>query len=67
MVMVLTLLSVCELVLSRDLGCATFRFHQEGGKRSVVLLYGQKLWEVLKVTAVYVLSLSTVLFDTECI
>jgi hypothetical protein len=56
-------LSVCELVLSRELGCATFRLHQKGLKISVVLLYEQKLWKVLKVTAVCVLSLSTMLFD----
>jgi hypothetical protein len=61
--MVLTVLSVYELVLSRKLGCATFRLHQKGVKRCVVLLYGLKLWKVLKVTAVCVLSLSTELFD----
>jgi len=34
---------------------------------SLVLLYRQKLWKVLKVTKVYVLSLRTVLFHTECV
>ena len=34
---------------------------------SVALLYRQKLWKVLKFTAVYVLSLRTVLFHTECV
>jgi hypothetical protein len=49
----LGLLSVCELVLGRELaGCANFWFHQKGVKGCVVLLCGQKVWELLKVTAV---------------
>ena len=36
-------------------------------ERCAVLLYRQKLWEVLKVTAVYMLRLRAVLFDTECV
>jgi len=36
-------------------------------ERSVVLLCRQKLWKVLKVTTVYVLSLRMVLFHTECV
>jgi len=36
-------------------------------ERSVVLLRRHKLWKVLQVTTVYVLSLRTVLFHTECV
>ena len=35
-------------------------------ERSVALLYRQKLWKVVKVTTVYVLSLRTVLCHTVC-
>jgi len=36
-------------------------------ERSVVLLCRHKLWKVLKITAVCVLSLRAVLFHTECV
>jgi hypothetical protein len=51
MLIVLTTMSVCE----------------KKEERSVILLYRQKLWMVLKVTKVYVLSLRTVLFRTVCV
>jgi hypothetical protein len=62
MLIVLIMLKVCELgtLVVPLLGLI------QKEERSVALLCGQRLWKVLKVTTVYVLSLRTVLFHTVC-